>query len=122
MDRPVRPQMTLSKELVAASTIPLVLSLLEQGDGYGYALIKRIRELSGERIAWSDGMLYPVLRRLEAQGLITSFWDGAAGGRRRRFYRIEAAGRQELARQLEQWSLVSSVFDRLRKEAKSCST
>jgi len=114
--------MTLPRELIAASTTPLVLSLLEQQDAYGYALIKRIRELSADRIAWSDGMLYPVLRRLEAQGLITSSWHGAAGGRRRRYYRLEPAGQQELARLREQWDLIGSVLDRLRKENPSCST
>jgi len=113
--------MTLSKELVAASTIPLVLSLLAHDDSYGYALIKRIRELSGERIAWSDGMLYPVLRRLESQGLIASYWNKAPSGRRRRYYRIETPGRQELDRLIEQWSLVSTVFTRLQKESPPCS-
>lgn len=114
--------MTLPRELVAASTVPLVLSLLEGENGYGYALIKRIRELSDDRIAWSDGMLYPVLRRLEAQGLITSSWQGTAGGRRRRYYRLEPAGRDELARLREQWDLIGSVLDRLRKENASCSS
>ncbi len=108
--------MTLSRELIAASTVPLVLSLLAGEDGYGYALIKRIRELSGDRIAWSDGMLYPVLRRLESQGLITSYWRAADTGRRRRYYRIEPAGRTELARLREQWDLVVTVFSRLPKE------
>jgi len=114
--------MTLSKELVAASTIPLVLSLLAHEDSYGYALIKQIRDLSGERIAWSDGMLYPVLRRLEAQSLIASYWNQTAGGRRRRYYRIENPGRQELDRLIEQWSLVSRVITGLQKENPSCSS
>ena len=114
--------MSLSKELVAASTTPLVLSILCQGDGYGYALIKKIKDLSGERIAWSDGMLYPVLRRLEAQGLISSYWSVADSGRRRRYYRLEQPGRGELARQREQWRLVGSVFNQLWQEAQPCST
>ena len=108
--------MTLSKELVAASTIPLVLSILERGECYGYALIKQVRELSGDRIQWSDGMLYPVLRRLETQGLIASSWQVAETGRRRRYYRIENAGAEELGRQREQWRMVGSVLDRLWKE------
>jgi hypothetical protein len=48
----------LSKELVAASTKPLVLAILAQGESYGYELIRRVRELSGDRIQWSEGMLY----------------------------------------------------------------
>ena len=51
----------LSKELVAASTVPLVLSILGEGESYGYALIQRVRELSGGGIEWTEGMLYPVL-------------------------------------------------------------
>ncbi len=55
----------LSKELVAASTVPLVLSVLADGESYGYALIQRVRELSGGGIAWTEGMLYPVLHWME---------------------------------------------------------
>jgi DNA-binding PadR family transcriptional regulator len=113
---------SLSKELIAASTIPLVLSILERAEGYGYALIKQIRELSGDRIAWSDGMLYPVLRRMENQGLISSDWRLAETGRRRRYYRIETQGKAELVRLREQWNLVGSVLGELWKEDPLCST
>ncbi len=109
--------MQLSRELIAASTIPLVLSILQEGEGYGYALIKEVQELSGSRITWSDGMLYPVLRRMEAQDLISSYWNVAETGRRRRYYRLEPAGARELARLREQWELVGDVLQKLwRKE------
>ena len=114
--------MSLNRELIAASTTPLVLAILGQGDGYGYALIKRVKDLSGDRIAWSDGMLYPVLRRLETQKLITSYWRVAETGRRRRYYRLEPAGQQELARWREQWTLVGEVLNRLWSEEETCST
>ena len=58
----------LMKELVAASTEPLVLSILSQGENYGYALIQEVKHLSGEKIEWTDGMLYPVLHRMEQRG------------------------------------------------------
>ena len=61
--------MPVSKDLVAASATPLILSILAEGDSYGYAIIKRVRELSGGQMEWTDGMLYPVLHRLEKQGL-----------------------------------------------------
>jgi PadR family transcriptional regulator PadR len=114
--------MALNRELIAASTTPLVLAILNRGDGYGYALIKKVREMSGERIAWSDGMLYPVLRRLESQKCISSYWEVAETGRRRRYYTIEDAGRQELARWREQWTLVGDVLSRLWSEEETCST
>jgi len=53
--------MKLEKELVAASSVPLVLSILAEADSYGYAIIQRVKELSDGKIAWTDGMLYPVL-------------------------------------------------------------
>ncbi len=112
----------LSRELIAASTIPLVLSILHKGDGYGYALIKEVMELSGSRITWSDGMLYPVLRRMESQKLISSYWRAAETGRRRRYYHLEPAGRQELNRWRDQWSLVGKVLDRLWGKEDTCST
>lgn len=114
--------MALNRELIAASTTPLVLAILGQGDGYGYALIKSVRELSGDQITWSDGMLYPVLRRLESQKLISSYWQVAESGRRRRYYTLEKAGRAELAHWREQWTMVGDVLNRLWSEEEKCST
>jgi len=114
--------MQLNRELIAASTTPLVLAILCKEDCYGYALIKEVQELSASRIAWSDGMLYPVLRRLENQKLISSYWQVADSGRRRRYYRIEEEGRQELVRWRDQWHLVGDVLGRLWSKEDSCST
>ena len=60
----------IQKELVAASTEPLILSLLANGESYGYELIQEIKALSGDEIKWTDGMLYPVLHRMENNGWI----------------------------------------------------
>jgi DNA-binding PadR family transcriptional regulator len=75
--------MDLGKDLVAASATPLVLAILAEGDNYGYAILKRVTELSGGRLQWTDGMLYPVLHRLERQGLAAARWGTAESGRRR---------------------------------------
>ena len=104
--------MTLSKDLVAASSVPLLLGILCEGQSYGYAIAKRVRELSGDAIQWSEGMLYPVLHRLEQQGLVESSWQDSESGRRRRYYRITRQGRGELERQREQWELVRRTLDR----------
>src|ERR1035437_9025759 len=72
----------LSKELVAASAEPLILSLLSGGESYGYAIIQEIKARSKERIQWTDGMLYPVLHRMEDEGWITSRWVEAENGRK----------------------------------------
>ncbi len=114
--------MQISRELIAASTTPLILAILSKEDCYGYALIKEVLELSESHITWSDGMLYPVLRRLESQGLITSYWQVAETGRRRRYYKIESGGQQELIYWRDQWNLVGSVLGRLWPEEDICST
>src|SRR6267154_2447775 len=71
----------LTKELVAASTEPLILSLLTEGESYGYALIQEVRKVSQEQMQWTDGMLYPVLHRMEDKGWIRSRWKDAGNGR-----------------------------------------
>ena len=62
--------MDINKDLIAASSTPIVLAILAEGDSYGYAILQRVRELSGGRLEWTDGMLYPVLHRLERLGHI----------------------------------------------------
>lgn len=99
------------KELIAASTIPLILTLLRSGDGYGYAIIKRVRELSGDALEWTEGMLYPVLHRLEKQKLIESYWK-KEGGRRRRYYRLLPAGEAELESLRDQWDVINKTMNR----------
>jgi len=106
----------LAKELVAASTEPLILSLLSQGESYGYALIQEIKRLSGDKIEWTDGMLYPVLHRMEDNGWIKSRWVENDNGRKRKYYSIKKDGQQALKEKLEQWGLVSSVLSRLWKQ------
>lgn len=105
--------MKLEKELVAASSVPLVLSILSEGDSYGYAIIQRVKELSDGKITWTDGMLYPVLHWLEDQGLVKSRWAQAETGRKRKYYTLQSAGRKALKEQQKQWSLVTSTLERL---------
>ena len=66
--------MNLGKDLVAASATPLILGILSEGESYGYAIIKRVAELSGGELQWTDGMLYPVLHRLERNGWVEASW------------------------------------------------
>ena len=106
----------LTKELVAASTEPLILSLLAGGENYGYALIQEVKRLSGDKIAWTDGMLYPVLHRMEHRGLIKSRWGESETGRKRKYYSLKKDGKTAMARHHEQWSLVHGVLSGLRKE------
>lgn len=102
--------MSIGKDLVAASATPLVLAILSEGESYGYAIIKRVDELSGGRLQWTDGMLYPVLHRLERNGLVKANWGRAATGRRRKYYRITDQGSEELAHQQQQWQIVNETL------------
>ena len=102
--------MDMNKDLVAASATPLVLAILAEGNSYGYAIIKRVTELSGGHLQWTDGMLYPVLHRLERQGYVAAKWSESENGRRRKYYRITEAGQAQLAAQRQQWQVVDDTL------------
>jgi PadR family transcriptional regulator len=102
--------MDINKDLVAASSTPIVLGILSEGDSYGYAILRRVRELSAGQLEWTDGMLYPVLHRLERLGLIQARWGVAESGRRRKYYRITPRGRTQLATERRQWEAVDQTL------------
>ena len=105
---------TVSRELVAASSKPLVLSILaKEGESYGYEIISQVRDLSGGVLEWTDGMLYPVLHRLERDGLIKSVWKKSDTGRDRKYYRLRQAGKKEIEAQKAQWESVSNALEKL---------
>ena len=100
----------MPKELVAASATPLVLSILAREDSYGYAIIQRVHELSEGHLEWTDGMLYPILHRLEEQKLVESYWQETESGRKRKYYRLREAGRKALGEQRAQWTAVNAAL------------
>jgi DNA-binding PadR family transcriptional regulator len=100
----------IDKDLVAASATPLVLAILSEGESYGYAIIKRVAELSGGELQWTDGMLYPLLHRLERNGLVEAFWGRSETGRRRKYYRMTRSGAEHLDRQRRQWQMVDRTM------------
>jgi DNA-binding PadR family transcriptional regulator len=102
--------MAINKDLVAASSTPIVLAILAEGDSYGYAILQRVRELSGGRMEWTDGMLYPVLHRLDRLGHVEARWEVAESGRRRKYYRITSEGRAHLAEERRQWQAVDDTL------------
>jgi DNA-binding PadR family transcriptional regulator len=96
----------VTKDLVAASATPMVLGILAEGDSYGYAILRRINELSGGELDWTEGLLYPLLHRLERLSLVESSWQSVSGERRRKYYHITNNGLAELADQRRQWDTV----------------
>ena len=113
--------MHITKDLVAASATPLVLGILAEDESYGYAILKQISSLSGGQLEWTDGLLYPLLHRLERLGHVESVWREATGERRRKYYRITPQGRAELAEQRRQWSTVHDALQNIWNNAQALS-
>ena len=107
--------MHIDKDLVAASATPLVLAILAEGESYGYAVLKRVRELSGGELEWTDGMLYPLLHRLGRLGYVTTEWRTPPEGRRRRYYAITEDGKAALVEQHRQWLTVTRALRDVRR-------
>ena len=103
--------MNIHKDLVAASATPLVLAILAENEDYGYSILKRVRELSGGELEWTDGMLYPLLHRLLRLGYVTTDWRTPPAGRRRRYYAITDDGRAALAEQQRQWVAITRTLN-----------
>lgn len=102
--------MQIDKDLVAASATPLVLSILDEDESYGYAILKRVRELSHGEMEWTDGMLYPLLHRLERLGYVTTEWRAPDEGRGRKYYSLTDDGRAALAERKRQWATVAAAL------------
>jgi len=100
----------ISKELIGASTRAIILSILNRSDSYGYAIIQDVRDRSGGTLDWKEGMLYPVLHRLEDERLIESFWHAPEGERRRKYYRLLPAGAEALESEKQNWLSVDAML------------
>jgi PadR family transcriptional regulator PadR len=103
----------IGKDLVAAAATPMVLGILAEGESYGYAILQRVGELSGGELEWSDGMLYPLLHRLERLGHVEATWGASPAGRPRKHYRLSPAGEAAFAEQRRQWSVVSHALQQV---------
>ena len=90
----------------------LVLTALKAGPGHGYAIIHAIREASNGEFELLEGSLYPVLHRLERDGLVSSSWS-EVGGRKRRVYRLTSKGRAVLAERERDWSRFARAMNRV---------
>ncbi len=105
----------ISRSLMAASTKPILLGILLEGEDYGYSIIQRVREFSGGALEWADGMIYPVLQRLEKDGLVSSRWIASPEGRFRKYYGITTKGREELIEEMAQWRSVVGAMAKIGK-------
>jgi DNA-binding PadR family transcriptional regulator len=108
--------MANEKELLGASTSLLVLACLRIGPSYGYEILKSLNAGGDGLFEWQEGTLYPVLHRLQKDGLVRAQWqdaDAKAGGRRRKYYYITAKGRSALTQQAAKWNALDSLVKKL---------
>ena len=105
--------MKISKDLNAASASAIVLGILQTGESYGYAIVQKVRELSGGEVEWTDGMLYPILHRLQADGLIDARWGQSETGRKRKYYQLTAEAYPVMNDDRRRWRTVQAILDQL---------
>jgi len=103
----------LSKELIGASSIPIILSILSKGEAYGYQIIQEVKKVSNGQLEWSEGTLYPVLHKLEKKGLITSSWKVGDTGRRRKYYTLSTSGKKRFEVEKANWVFIHSIVTKL---------
>jgi DNA-binding PadR family transcriptional regulator len=103
----------LSKELIGASSIPIILSILSKKESYGYEIIQSVKEISEGKIAYGEGTLYPVLHKLEKKKLIVSYWKVADSGRKRKYYTLSPKGKKELLTEKENWTIINQIISKL---------
>jgi len=105
--------MSEERALLKGSAELLLLALLEERERHGYELAKLIDERSGGAITFHVASLYPLLYRLERRGLISGRWVEKPGVRRRRFYRLTAAGAKVLGARRKSWSEFFAALTRV---------
>jgi DNA-binding PadR family transcriptional regulator len=103
----------INKELNAASAASIVLGILQKGESYGYAIVQQVRELSDGEVEWTDGMLYPILHRMESEGWVSARWGESETGRKRKYYRLEPAALPVIQNERKQWETVHLILNRL---------
>ena len=103
----------LPKALIAASYKPIVLSLLAEGEMYGYQIIHRTQLLSDGRITWTASKLYPLLHRMEHDGLVAAVWRSSDAGPDRKYYQLTERGHLSLEAAKRDWKDVISILHKL---------
>ncbi len=96
--------MKFERELLKGVAPVVVLEILSRGKMYGYELSETLEQRSKGILSLGRGTLYPLLYNLEAKGLITAEWEQSESKRKRRYYSITDDGKDQLAKQKEQWT------------------
>ena len=104
---------SISKELIGASASPIILSILKNGDSYGYEIVQKIKGITGGKVTWKEASIYPVLKKLEESGMIKSYWKVIEGERPRKYYTLLADGEKQLEYNRQEWEIMNGVFQNL---------
>lgn len=102
-----------SRELLKGTADTLVLSTFVQGEMYGYQVVKEIERRSDGFFQLKEGTLYPILHRLEGQGLLQARWETTPNGLERRYYALTDAGREALRDRLSEWAGFAKAVGRV---------
>jgi transcriptional regulator len=102
--------MATTTELLQGTLDLLVLKAISLGPLHGYGVLLRIQQMSHDKLQIQQGSLYPALYRLEHEGLITSEWGESENKRRAKYYRLTAAGRRQLQKELAYWRRLSEAI------------
>jgi PadR family transcriptional regulator, regulatory protein PadR len=100
----------VSKDLVAASSRMMILSILSGGESYGYQILHTVKYLTEGGWIWSDGLIYPVLHKLENEKMISARWEQIENGRNRKYYKITDKGMKSLEKSMQEWNFVDATF------------
>jgi PadR family transcriptional regulator PadR len=109
--------MSRPSDLVQGTLDLLILRILSTGPRHGWAIAKRIKQVSSDVLQVTQGSLYPALHRLEQQGWLKATWDETDTGRQAKVYSLTAAGRRQLDRELASWDRLSSAIRVVLREA-----
>ena len=105
--------MSISSDTLRGHTDTIILTQLMHGDNYGYEINKNIQQRTGGAYGFKEATLYTAFKRLEQNGLITSYWGEDGPGARRRYYAITEAGRQQWRANIEEWNNTRALLEAL---------
>ncbi len=106
---------SISKELIGASASPIILSVLRNGDSYGYEIVQKVKDMTNDKIKWREASIYPVLKKMENGGMIKSYWRHNENERPRKYYSILAEGEKQFELDKNELKLLYSVLGKLWK-------
>ena len=106
-----------SGELVQGTLPLLILRILATGPNHGFAIARRIHQVSNDVLKVEEGSLYPALHRLEVQGWIDSEWRATGNNRNAKYYRLTRAGRKQLEREAARWNAIADAIATVLREA-----